>query len=354
MQSVHHTLFSHFGGRTPLMATYGAAEGTPLQQAWDVRNNVFYDCKAGGGYFHNDNMIPINLVGNYYKSGLSTAYPINPAGWQPNKGCCGTPIYSNYNTIVDIPVLTYDKNQDQYFAKGNANDPAMVYSNDSFPIPPTSTTLPQQAYEDVMAGAGAWPRDSADRQYINEVINKLGHFATFDDYNNRVLDVPTESKPQDSDGDGMANAWETANGLNPNSGSDYGTKMNGGYDAIEVYINELSDLYAPCSAGFAAIDRDKEGIEDFWGMRGIKVSPNPFRPSTRITYSIYHDEFKGKAIQLSIFDMTGRLVQQKKLNQLPGRMYAYSWNASGKAAGVYVVRLKTPFGTVSRKVLLAK
>ena len=45
---------------------------------------------------------------------------------------------------------------------------------------------------------------------------------------------------KDSDGDGMPDEWEVANGLNPNDPSDANGDINGdGYTNIEKYINAI-------------------------------------------------------------------------------------------------------------------
>jgi hypothetical protein len=48
--------------------------------------------------------------------------------------------------------------------------------------------------------------------------------------------------PQDSDDDGMPDAWEKAHGLNPNNPSDQ-SKLAGemGYTNLEVYLNGLGE-----------------------------------------------------------------------------------------------------------------
>jgi hypothetical protein len=51
--------------------------------------------------------------------------------------------------------------------------------------------------------------------------------------------------PTDDDDDGMADDWETANGLDPSDGSDHDTVMGNGYTAIENYINELAEALVP-------------------------------------------------------------------------------------------------------------
>lgn len=52
------------------------------------------------------------------------------------------------------------------------------------------------------------------------------------------------NKPTDTDGDGMPDAWETANGLNPNK-DDAMTKAANGYANIENYINSITHHTRP-------------------------------------------------------------------------------------------------------------
>jgi hypothetical protein len=42
---------------------------------------------------------------------------------------------------------------------------------------------------------------------------------------------------QDTDGDGMPDQWETANGLNPNNDADRNTLHPSGYTMLEMYLN---------------------------------------------------------------------------------------------------------------------
>ena len=83
--------------------------------------------------------------------------------------------------------------------------------------------------------------------------------------------------------------------------------------------------------------------------------PNPFNPSTTISYGISEDSF----VSINIYDMRGRevknLVSQK---QVSGR-YSVSWDgndAGGNSvsAGVYIYKLNAHDKVFSRKMVLMK
>ena len=83
--------------------------------------------------------------------------------------------------------------------------------------------------------------------------------------------------------------------------------------------------------------------------------PNPFNPSTQITYDIPE---RGE-VQVLIYDLAGKLVASMNEGiQEPGQ-YKIIWSAtdrSGKklSGGVYIYQIKTEKFVKSRKMLLLK
>ncbi|MCD8480855.1 MAG: T9SS type A sorting domain-containing protein [Candidatus Cloacimonetes bacterium] len=80
------------------------------------------------------------------------------------------------------------------------------------------------------------------------------------------------------------------------------------------------------------------------------IYPNPFNPSTTISYSLAEPQ----AISIKIYDARGRLVHRHdEANKSAGR-YQYIWNAEGAASGVYFVKLEIGERSFERKLVLLK
>jgi flagellar hook assembly protein FlgD len=83
--------------------------------------------------------------------------------------------------------------------------------------------------------------------------------------------------------------------------------------------------------------------------------PNPFNPSTFISYDIPISS----NVSLNIYDMRGRMVKHLvRQNQDPGR-YLVKWHGNDNSgnnvsAGVYIYRLNTGNNVFSQKMILMK
>ena len=95
-------------------------------------------------------------------------------------------------------------------------------------------------------GASLPYRDLADCYMVDEELSYGTKGKLITNENELPIGVPTAwswfkgTKPADSDGDGMPDAWESANQLNPNDASDAMRIADNGYANIENYINSIS------------------------------------------------------------------------------------------------------------------
>jgi pectate lyase len=123
-----------------------------------------------------------------------------------------------------------------------------------------------------MSLAGPLPRDAMDALIISQVV-ALGQGTTGTGANtvgpdgalytsqtetglpnNGYGSIAGGTPPTDTDGDGIPDAWERANGSNP-SANDAMTKAADGYTLVEHYLNWLAGPHATSTAG-ASVDID--------------------------------------------------------------------------------------------------
>ncbi len=240
--SVHHVLFAHNRARTPALS-YGPA---------DVRNNVVYNGREGFVH-HNPAVGDFNLIGNYYRDGGSET--LLPLWFDPENGPPVPSRYYVWNNWVDDPG-TFTARVDHPFTTPGFEDAYGFYccgiqssqfnavgefdfsSHPGYvPIP---TSSPAVACAEVLARAGAWPRDVVDRWAVDETRSRTGVSG-----NRRPADwlegLMADAPLPDPDADGMPTEWELSRGLNPANGADHATVMPSGYSAIEEYVNALAD-----------------------------------------------------------------------------------------------------------------
>jgi hypothetical protein len=204
----------------------------------------------------------------------------------------------------------------------------------------------QDAYTEVMARAGVFPRDSADRRVIKETQDGTGKWVDVCDVTPDPYFPGSTARRQDSDNDGMPDTWETANRLNPNNASDYSTSMNGGYMAIEVYVNELADQLAP------PVRADRSFVNFIDGMARVSADPNPFYTGVRFTLH----NFGKTPVLMTVHDIGGRTVFRLNIAAEPGEI---AWNGRSQngqvlAAGVYIARFTQKNRVFQRRISLIR
>ena len=123
-----------------------------------------------------------------------------------------------------------------------------------FPVPATHTDRAEEAYERVLAGAGAIlpERDAVDERLLADIKAGTGRVIDSQEQVGGWPVLETGEAPLDTDADGMPDAWEQAHQLDPNAPEDQAADGDGdGYTNLETYLNELAlrtAHYAPLAA----------------------------------------------------------------------------------------------------------
>ena len=106
------------------------------------------------------------------------------------------------------------------------------------PCPLTMTALDAKAaYAVVLNQSGALPRDSVDQRIVEEVRTRTGHIVAA--AGQLPVIAPGRAYP-DSDGDGMADDWEVAHGLDPNRFDAWGDRDRDGWTNLDEFLEARS------------------------------------------------------------------------------------------------------------------
>jgi hypothetical protein len=85
--------------------------------------------------------------------------------------------------------------------------------------------------------------------------------------------------------------------------------------------------------------------------------PNPFNPSTRITYTVGANsgpQSAASTVRLAVYDLLGREVAVLVNKETQPGSYEVNWDASGFSSGLYVYRLTAGGYSESRKMMLTR
>ena len=261
----HHNLFAHNVSRTP---RFNGARSNDINVMLDYVNNVNYNwgkqnSAYGGDFDATGKSHHANMVNNYYKPGparpgdVSFSYFVQASFQSSEQKITQIPVWYMNGNYMEGSVNT-DNNTDNYNGLDTDNytsrgiSRSALIAEERFEVPnPVTTESAQEAYLSVLAGAGAFPRDTIDRRIIHEVTTGTATYGgTFNDYSiTGIIDKPSEAGGyptyntyntiSDNDHDGMDDAWESANGLDPANDSDRNKLTKSGYTCLEVYLNSL-------------------------------------------------------------------------------------------------------------------
>ena len=319
----------------------------------DFRNCVVYNC--GNGCYGGPGGGQINMVNNYYKTGpaastknITTVSVANsgnsadkPALWgmtsryyisgnQLDSKANADWSYVNYDSdVYTINGEKWSKDPDNYYGssvehRNNSNGVSCIRIKMDTPAPvgEVTTHSAAQAFDKVLTYAGAsLDRDDVDARYEREARNGnctyKGSATSYTEESNGTLVTksctPTwgridlvsdvngyteanfgtgaRANDYDTDRDGMPDAWETANGLNPNSADDaatYTLDPKGYYSNLEVYLNSIvQDIMLNENADA------QDAVADYFpaytkedGTKVAAVNAEDEKPTGRVTYTI--------------------------------------------------------------------
>lgn len=248
--SFHHNLIAHHSSRNPRF-NGSRTHGQPQQEIVDFRNNVVYNWGAKSSYGgERGNQ---NVVANYYKAGPATRHKDRIVEPWDDKGKW----YVADNFIFGFPEITADNwaggVQGKFCPRsGSALAEKKVRVGAPHPFAPVATQTAEEAYELVLANAGAIlpRRDSVDVRIVEEVRTGTATFGGKWGARSGIIDsqkdvggwpvLRSSQPPNDEDHDGMADDWERAHGLDPANPEDRNSDLNGdGYTNLEKYLNSL-------------------------------------------------------------------------------------------------------------------
>ena len=265
----------------------------------DFRNCVMYNWGGGNGCYGGTGGGNINIVNNYYKAGpatnnktrvtqISVATSSNASGSDFMGYCSRYYINGNYVTaagnkaenydwqgviydagtsIIDgehyIPDTKHMYGESVKYRKNSKDEDCVIIKLDNeVETGKVTTHSAQNAYQQVLAYAGAsLYRDDVDARYMKEaadgtttytgsaektgdgkaIAHRPGIIDFVKDQGEYTLESNGRPDNFDTDSDGMPDAWETANGLDPlsNDAAEYTLDKHGFYTNVEVYCNSL-------------------------------------------------------------------------------------------------------------------
>jgi hypothetical protein len=243
--SVRHNLFAHHMDRSPLLKGDTEAE---------VVGNVIYNWRNHGTALTDpEGSGPQRafIRGNLYLPGPQTR--------------AGQPSITLQPSVKPGSVVVVQDNLGPGEARDQVLNRSPVTLAPPSPLQTNATAAPTptaaERLETVLAGVGAWlpRRDAVDERVLRTVRERTG----------RIIDRPADvggwpayrsaPVPPDVDADGLPDAWETAQGLNPADATDSARLGPEGYAWIEVYLNSLVVAGPPARVGISAFPQRQAG-----------------------------------------------------------------------------------------------
>ena len=319
-------------------------ENTIQAETVDLRNCVMYNWGNGNGCYGGPGGGYINIVNNYYKAGPGTKNTKTVTQVSVGSSSNSTEgdqvgmtsryyINGNYVTAAGDKAANYDwkgvtidagtfaidgekysKDPKHFYGdtvvyKQNANgeDCVRIKVDGPCPIGDITTHSAETTYEKVLSYAGASIyRDAVDARFMEETMEGVVTYTGTKTKIKGIVDIindpdgvqdpacpsfpdlasESRSADYDTDGDGMPDEWESANGLNPNDATDGATYTldteKGWYTNLEVYMNSIVEDIM--KAGNA----DAESTIEEYYPACVTTAIVPLKPASSILDTEYY------------------------------------------------------------------
>ena len=266
----HHNLLAHNYNRSARLN--GATNHSQDRNVFmEYQNNVNYNwgktnsCYGGENEAGEGSTHECNFVGNYYKPGPATpagSYFMQLSKARKGKTLTGPSLwFFSGNKMEGDKVATKDNwqavdNQTGFDVKSMQSSKTVYPSafhpkQNAFDYEEYRTPVESadKAYRHVLSKAGTIHRDAIEQRIVEEVKNGTARYHGTQG-SAGFIDSPADAEGwsqyaaiaavADNDHDGMDDAWELKNGLDPKDSADRNKVFSKeGYTALEVYLNSL-------------------------------------------------------------------------------------------------------------------
>ena len=297
--SFHHNLMAHHDSRTPRFGAGVLYQGT---ERTDMRNNVIYNWSGNGCYggagmginIVNNYYKPGPATDKKVANRVMSIDVSNSDGdFAPIKGKLGKyyitgNVFPASNLLTDAAAKAVTQDNWTGVRNNTGADISKIKLDSPVEVDEVTTHSAEKAYELVLKYAGcSLYRDEVDTRVVEETRTGRAMFIGKNEHNGLgdepcpdgpcehcdkgiihwksqtypkkgLIDSQNDLMPSgasgswtawpvldslpaltDTDGDGMPDEWEVANGLNPNKYDANDRNLSTAYDNIEVYINSL-------------------------------------------------------------------------------------------------------------------
>jgi hypothetical protein len=353
--SYHHNLIAHNDSRNP---RFNGARAHDTNAVVDYRNNVIYNWSnnsAYGGEIEIANGVSqINMINNYYKYGPATTSKKNriiqiyDSAFVTKPGIVSR-WYITGNYIDGDAAVTANNWNGGVQLYDIRYTTAMFKSDTALSNSGITTESAADALQSVLAGAGAFlpKRDSVDLRAVKDVTNRTALVKS------GIIDSQTDvggwqaynslPAPVDSDHDGIPDTWEVVHGLDPQNPADGALISDAsGYSNLELYLNDLVAHGPQTGVRDLPLQHPEFQLHDNY--------PNPFNPSTMISYSV---PVSGLVV-LRIYNAVGKEICTLVNENKSAGSYSVTFSADNLPSGVYFYTIRAGAYSATKKMLLLK